>query len=43
MALVYGWFIIDPRVSFAGVKVAHEWGGELIHDAVVTPAFISKA
>ena len=41
--LVNSRFIIDPRVSFACVKVAHEWGREFTHDTVVTPAFVSKA
>lgn len=41
--LINSWFIVDPRMSFPGVKVAHECGGEFTHDAVVTPAFVSES
>lgn len=30
-------------MSFSGVKVAHEGGGEFTHDAMVAPSFIAEA
>jgi hypothetical protein len=41
--LVYGWFVVDPRMAFSGVEVAHEGGGEFAHDAMVPPAFVPQA